>query len=577
MAEAPRPRHEAIPPRPPPTPSPPLFSPLPLSKAPAHAVPTPANSTKAKGQDLRLSVGVQVHTEAINVTNFSECARFLGSLAKTSFVTGTVLEVVKGKTKSGRNKTDLRVKWKWLDREVEKVLGLRSVKIGAAPSPASSQLPQRLEANSPASQPSSLLGAGAQLLDPAAARNFSPSLPRLTPASSSVVGTTLSLDGSAFPATLPTHSPGGLSSVATPTAAASQLVTAHALTWARRPVTEPVGGPVPRQAWSVRAITGEHILEGGDSIGPGVSRRPYDYFLTMFPPNQLVRMVRLTSAKLRSRGMQPTSTRELLKFIGVILLGTRFEFGARADLWATQARNRYLTAPAFGKRTGLSRSRFDAVWSCVTFSAQTGTASDASEQSRWQLIDDFVASINQHRAAHVTPSESICVDESMSRWYGQGGKWISRGLPAYVAIDRKPENGCEIQNAACGRSGIMLKLSVVTTAEYEKSAAGGNDADLPHGTTVLKRLVAPWAGTQRIICADSYFASVATAQQLLTMGLRFVGVVKTATRGYPMGALSAIPLQSRGQHVSFSLVNADNVKDLMAVLWVDRERRYFIA
>eukprot|EP00170_Pyropia_yezoensis_P000631 contig_2982_g632 len=133
----------------------------------------------------------------------------------------------------------------------------------------------------------------------------------------------------------------------------------------------------------------------------------------MFPPNQLVRMVRLTSAKLRSRGMQPTSTGELLKFIGVILLGTRFEFGARADLWATQARNRYLTAPAFGKRTGLSRSRFDAVWSCVTFSAQTGTASDASEQSRWQLIDDFVASINQHRAAHVTPSESICVDESM--------------------------------------------------------------------------------------------------------------------------------------------------------------------
>eukprot|EP00170_Pyropia_yezoensis_P000630 contig_2981_g631 len=119
----------------------------------------------------------------------------------------------------------------------------------------------------------------------------------------------------------------------------------------------------------------------------------------------------------------------------------------------------------------------------------------------------------------------------------------------------------------------MLKLSVVTTAEYEKSAAGDNDADLPHGTTVLKRLVAPWAGTQRIICADSYFASVATAQQLLTMGLRFVGVVKTATRGYPMGALSAIPLQSRGQHVSFSHVNADNVTDLMAVLWVDRERR----
>ena len=53
-------------------------------------------------------------------------------------------------------------------------------------------------------------------------------------------------------------------------------------------------------------------------------------------------------------------------------------------------------------------------------------------------------------------SEWICVDESMSRWYGLGGSWINIGLPMYVSIDRKPESGCEIQNAACGISGVML-------------------------------------------------------------------------------------------------------------------------
>jgi hypothetical protein len=26
----------------------------------------------------------------------------------------------------------------------------------------------------------------------------------------------------------------------------------------------------------------------------------------------------------------------------------------------------------------------------------------------------------------------------------------NHGLPMYVAMNRKPENGCEIQNAACG-------------------------------------------------------------------------------------------------------------------------------
>lgn len=147
----------------------------------------------------------------------------------------------------------------------------------------------------------------------------------------------------------------------------------------------------------------------------------------------------------------------------------------------------------------------------------------------------------------------------------------------YVAIDRKPENGCEIQNAACGRSKIMLSLSVVTTAEHQRATNDGESDDLPHGTVVLMKLIAAWAGSKRIVCADSYFASVTTAMQLLRMGLRFIGVVKTATRGYPMGALSVIPLQQRGDHRSFLHSTADGVTNLMAVLWVDRERRYFIS
>jgi hypothetical protein len=34
------------------------------------------------------------------------------------------------------------------------------------------------------------------------------------------------------------------------------------------------------------------------------------------------------------------------------------------------------------------------------------------------------------------------------------------GLPTYVAMERKPENGCEIQNCYDGKSGIMLQLCV---------------------------------------------------------------------------------------------------------------------
>jgi len=256
------------------------------------------------------------------------------------------------------------------------------------------------------------------------------------------------------------------------------------VTWTAGAVNEPVGGPVPRQAWSVRTITGELIHEEGDLLGPGLSRKLHDYFMAMFPMTQLALIVRLTSDKLEARGMRPTTAGELLKLIGVTVLATRYEFGARADLWAAAARSKYMLAPAFGLRTGMPRAMFDALWSSVAFSKQVVDGGE-TEESWWQLIEDFVFNINLHLSARVTPSDLICVDESMSKWYGQGGHWILKGLPMYVAIDRKPENGCEVQNAACGRSGLMLRLSIVTTAEHRQGAATTEDGDLLHGTNVL--------------------------------------------------------------------------------------------
>ena len=39
----------------------------------------------------------------------------------------------------------------------------------------------------------------------------------------------------------------------------------------------------------------------------------------------------------------------------------------------------------------------------------------------------------------------------------------------YVAIDRKPESGAEIQNSACGKNEIMLHLKVVKSEEDDKT------------------------------------------------------------------------------------------------------------
>lgn len=83
----------------------------------------------------------------------------------------------------------------------------------------------------------------------------------------------------------------------------------------------------------------------------------------------------------------------------------------------------------------------------------------------------------------------------------------------YVAMDRKPEDGCEIQSFACGVSGVMCRLKIVKSTEEEDRLHGQYPMpwykdELHHGAQVLLDLIQPWLGTNRVVAGDSYFASV---------------------------------------------------------------------
>ena len=234
-------------------------------------------------------------------------------------------------------------------------------------------------------------------------------------------------------------------------------------------------------------------------------------------------------------------------------------------------------------RLGMTRDRFDEIWSSLRFSYQPDECPDnmSSEDYRWMLIADFVELFNAHRESFVEPSSEICVDESISRWYGLGGDWINCGLPMYVAIERKPENGAELQTACCGKSGVMLRLKIVKTAKARRQEHDNNnveDSSLNEGTQVMKELVLPWAKTDRVVVGDSYFASVQAARELYKIGLRFIGVVKTATRDFPYKHLSEHEFSGRGQFTCLVHNGVGvNDPDLLAFAWVDRDRRYFVS
>ena len=121
----------------------------------------------------------------------------------------------------------------------------------------------------------------------------------------------------------------------------------------------------------------------------------------------------------------------------------------------------------------------------------------------------------------------------------------------------------------------MLQLKLV---KHSKNGSFGEEEDnngLIHGCVVLKELVEPWWNTKRIVCGDSYFALVSTAKELLRLGMRFIGVVKQATKCYPMSYLSGLTMGTRGEWRGLQH-KVSGEPQLYAFVWVDRDRRYFI-
>ena len=55
---------------------------------------------------------------------------------------------------------------------------------------------------------------------------------------------------------------------------------------------------------------------------------------------------------------------------------------------------------------------------------------------------------------------------------------------------------------------------------------------MQHGNAILKYLVVPWANSEQGVCAYSYFASVYSAEEMMQIGIRLIGVVKTATKNF---------------------------------------------
>jgi hypothetical protein len=107
----------------------------------------------------------------------------------------------------------------------------------------------------------------------------------------------------------------------------------------------------------------------------------------------------------------------------------------------------------------------------------------------------------------------------------------------------------------------------------------GCNEPLNHGLKVMLHLLQGWP-SGRIVCADSYFASVQAAVELAKKGFHFIGVVKMATKLFPKDFLSSVQLKTWGSCIGVKATtntNEDGEVDLLAFVFCDRNRQHFIS
>ena len=147
-------------------------------------------------------------------------------------------------------------------------------------------------------------------------------------------------------------------------------------------------------------------------------------------------------------------------------------------------------------------------------------------------------------------------------------------MPAVMKIMRKPKGvGCEVKTIADVASGIMINLEINEGKEAMKEKRW--QRELGAGTATTLRLSEPWHGSGRIVCGDSWFASVKTAVQMHQIGLFFTGIVKTAFTKFPLKSLVAHCPQECGSTVT-GTATEDGI-EIIAHGWRDRKVHTFVS
>jgi hypothetical protein len=237
-----------------------------------------------------------------------DCRQIYGADVDKLWIQGTVLECMISKPDGARRTTTLvKAKYTVGNGEQVKIINISQLK-KENPNPPTEQA---------AAAPS------------VAAAPFSPGNPKQSLAGTLATPTTTTTAQSAAQ-TAQTQASSSTSSSQRP------VTTVHDMDWFDEDTTGfPNNGPFPRCTWRLFCqYTDQQFTPGCDPEG---KISALEFFMAVFPKEQLKKMVEETSNALRINGHPKLTRGELLKWFGVLLLLTRFEFGEKKDFERRQA------------------------------------------------------------------------------------------------------------------------------------------------------------------------------------------------------------------------------------------------
>jgi hypothetical protein len=294
------------------------------------------------------------------------------------------------------------------------------------------------------------------------------------------------------------------------------------------------------------------------------NRRPFDFFWALFPATAFESFIEFTNAELTKASQRVTTKGEFFRFIGLIYAMSIVSYGDRRSYWGLTDPGDLFPLPNFGKY-GIGVNRFETI---LRYLRCSGPSDDAD---RWSHIRAVVNAFNDHRASCCSPSWCLCVDEKTSSFRPRKGVYCDDGPPTLTKIIRKPKSvSIELKDCTDAQTRITLRLELQEGKEAMRSKQFADRYN--SGTSILLRLVSPWFHSGRMVVGDSAFASVEAAIACHDRGIHFSGLVKTATRRFPMAYLNALDLLSRGDHaVCVSKPSASC--QLLAVAWNGGKKR----